>query len=224
MNERPIRIFVFPERPDCLLLIAPEGTSAVSLPALPVPFEKGAVASACGMAGVDARVGETAPGRWTQAMDRAAKEERAERGQRDRLRQAKEAALLRGSAVAEVRERAEAITRKQLVDEEIASLKGQLKAARTKAATRGEYMDPERFRRLERRLEDLKLESQAIQARLGELKQAEKESNRKLAHAENERFREAAKRLLDRATFEEIRAAAQADDEDEGDEVEDQAA
>lgn len=215
MNQRPIRVFVFPERPDSLLVIAPEGASELKLPALSVPFEKGPVAYALGTAGIEARVVETVPGRWSHVMQRAAKDERAERAQQDRLRQAKEAAILKGSAVAEVRERAEAITRKQLVDEEIARLKGQIKEARSKAHTRGVYMDPDRFRRMERRLEELKLESQAIQARLGELKQAEKEANKKLRREETERFVAAARRLLDAETFEEILTASQEDDEDE---------
>lgn len=213
-SDRPLRIFVFPERPDCLLVCVPDTTGRVALPELSAPFTKYDVAKACGDARVLARVGEMTPGRWTPTMQRAAVEARAERAQQNRLREASEAALLRGSAAAEVKERGEAIVRKHQIDEQIRDLKAKIGKAKSVAATSGKFLTVSAFRGMEQQLETLKQESQAIQVRLGELRKAEKDANRRIGKSEDQRFREAARRMLDAETFEELTAIASEDGED----------
>lgn len=117
--------------------------------------------------------------------------------------------MLRGSSMPELRERGAVMQRKHAIDQEVREVKLRLAEARTEVATRGTYMDPSQYRDLERKQEGLKLESQALQARLGELRKAEKEANRQSHDAENERFRQAARRLLDPETYQAIAAAAE---------------
>jgi hypothetical protein len=221
-DGRAIRIFVFPERPDALLVHVPEG-KPLALPVLSTPFVKGEVSSACKLAGVDVRVRESTPGRWTPALERAKNDERGEIAQRQRLREATEAKILADTGDPIFKDRAEVLRRKHLVDEEIGRLKTQIGDAKASVRARGVYMDPHAYRRLEAKLAGLKVESQALQARLGELREAEKERDRAAHDAERStflgRFVEAAREMLDPETFAEIVAAANeaADGDDEED-------
>jgi hypothetical protein len=218
----PVRITVFPEWPEALLVLVDEDAEGVLvLPPLPVPFDRAGVVEAAKEAGFLARVAEGTPGRWKPVMDKAAQDLRAERGQRQRQEEATFAALARGAADPDVRERGELIDRKQHVDEALAAAKTKLGAAKNAAWTSGTRMEPAAFRALEEEVRRLGNESQALQTRLGELRRAEKDRNREASRVENERFarrfQAAARAMLDPEVYERLLAAAatEAEGEDE---------
>lgn len=201
-----LRLMVFGDRPDCLLVTAPDGP--LVLPTLLVPFTKYDVAKTLGDAHIKARVSDGTPGRWTASLNQLRKADRAERGQQQRQREATEAVLLRGSNVADMRTRSEAIAAKHDVDDRIRLLKAQVAEAKTKAATRGEFMNPTQFRGLESRLSDLKDESQALQTLLGRIRDKERADNVVLHNQENDAFRKAAHKILPPETLAAIESAA----------------
>jgi len=217
-----LRIFVFPERPDALLIhVSEDHEGPLSLPSLPFPFTAQDTAKACGDAGIKATVRESVPGRWTYALEKAKKDDEAERSQKGRLEHALRASIMRGSIDQSERDRAAIMRQKIVVDGEIADLKKKVGAAKASLITKGVYMNPVDFRRLEARLEAAKINSQALQAQLGELKKREKEQNA-AEHAEREkaferRFIALAKESLDAETFADLVDAARADVEDDGD-------
>jgi hypothetical protein len=202
-----LRVTCFTDRPEALLLFVPAG-DRVSLPVLESPFVRAEVASALSKSGVDARVVESVAGRWTQAAQKARDAERAERHQRQHQNEATQAAILRNSANAAVRDRAEAVARKLEVDTRIRTLKDTIARARSDAASMGRYMDPQSFRKLERELSALKDDSQALQTRLGELRRQEAASNQARWVAELRAFRSAAHRILPADLFAAVESAA----------------
>jgi hypothetical protein len=204
----PPRIMCFTDRPDALLIFIPDGEVAPALPALKTPFIKGEVAQTLALAGLEVRVSESISGRWTPAIRQANDAARAERGQRQRQAEATEAALLRGSSVAAVRDRADAIRQKLEVDDRIRALKDTISKAKSEAASRGRYMDPREFRRLEQELSRLKDESQALQTQLGEIRKQAHEAWKNERKESSEMFRKAAHALLSQETFEQIELAA----------------
>jgi hypothetical protein len=218
MGKPSIRVFVFRDRPDTLLIhVGQDYRGPFSLPEIQAPFVREDIAFDLGRAGIRAGVFASVPGRWTQVMSKARSDDRAARRQQQTQREATQAALFRGASDPEVRERGAAVTRKLAVDEEIRGLKKQIAEAKTAAATRGVYMPPHEFRGLEARLEEAKQESQALQTRLGELKAAEKDRNRAIRDEETRRFErrfyEAAKAILDEDTLADILAEANGEDE-----------
>src|SRR5579863_9113795 len=120
----PLRVMVFPERPDVLLYYVPDGESIVLSGSsgdyeMTPPFTREKVAAAFRELGVDARVVEGTPGRWTSSMARARQDERSERGAAQVQRERMTASALSGSTSPEVRAYAEALTRKAEVDRDI---------------------------------------------------------------------------------------------------------
>ena len=217
----PVRIMVFPERPEALLVLIDEDAEGVLvLPSLPVPFSRAGVVEAAREAGFLARVVEGVPGRWKASIVRAASDARAERGQRQRQQESTYAMLARGAVDPEMRERGDLLQRKQRIDETIVTLKAKVGEAKSAARTSSAYMDPTAFRALEDQVRQLGLESQALQAHLGELKRSEKDRNRELSRVENERFGRrflaAARDMLEPDVYERLLAAA-GGEEDEDD-------
>jgi hypothetical protein len=204
-----VRVMVFSDRPDALLILAAEDESEVRLPSpLAVPFVKTEVAMAFGDAKTKANVFESVAGRWTAALTKARRDERAERAQQQAVREATEATLMKGSSSKLVRSHAEAIAKKLEVDESIRVLTRQDKEARSRAATRGVYESPKVFREREARLASLRLESQALQARMGELRKQEKRQNLLLAIEGRDWFKKAAHELLDGDLFAQVESLA----------------
>ena len=189
----PLRVMIFNDRPDTLLLIAPEGATEIVLSPIPLPVTKGGVAEALSLAGIDARVSESVPGRWTTAITQARNAGRAERGQQQRQREATEAAFLRGSAASGVRDRAEAIAMKLVVDEKIRVLKAEIGHIKSVAFTQGVFIPSSEFRAKERLLDQLKGDGQALQTKLGGLKTQEKKKNQAL---DGESLRRAVRELV----------------------------
>lgn len=167
------RLMVFPDRPDCLVLYLPIGMD-LRLPPIASPFSKHDVGLACAQAGLDVRVSEGTPGKWGAAYRSLHHAEAAERNQRNYLATAAANADRRGSGSMAAASRAEAIEAKAKVDEEIRALKAEIGKAKSDAFAKGKYLPVEIFRNKEKRLKDLRDESQALQVKIGELKQKEK--------------------------------------------------
>lgn len=213
-NTRPIRIMIFPDRPDCILFYVPDG-EVLSIPALPAPFYKKSIADLLAGAQVKYRLTESVPGRWTDSVLTLRKAEKAERAQRANLEAARSAALQRsGGELA--RSRAEAMGKKLAVDAQIGEIKTWLGKAKSTAFSRGTYENPDRFRRKERELEELKQESQALQVRLSELKKQEKAENIAASNEWLGQFYKSAKYVLPQETIDAVldRMAEFDDDED----------
>lgn len=205
------RVFVFPDWPRTILIHFDDGSGMARVPELPLPLDRAATRDAFRAAGVEATVTESVPGRWTSAMRKAASDERAERGQRVRLATAAALALARQSPEPAVRDHAELVQRKLAVDQEGRELKAKIAAAASNARVCGEYMNAGEFRSMERRLEEIRQESQALQTQIGEARDREKKA-RAREHDERQAFIEAAKRILDPETYERIWYEARADD------------
>lgn len=119
-----------------------------------------------------------------RAWNQERRAEKATRANQQKHAEMTNAALLAGSSVPEIRERAELVRRKLEVDEQLAELKKKIGRAKAAAFERGEYLPAKEYRRLEGRQLALKNESQALQARLGELRREEART----AGVENDRF------------------------------------
>lgn len=235
---RPIRVMVFPQRPDVLLVYVPEGQE-LWLPRLPTPFDRFEVARVLGDAEVKARVAESTLGRFATAFEKAFLDaqlvERAQNAQRQReLEAAKRVEILHSpTATTTALKRIALIEEKLKVDEEIRQLKTLIGRAKADVVSRGVYQDPVKFRRNEKRLADLQTMSLAMQAELGQLKKqlaaenvaieaARKKSpkvSRNESPAEREernrtdavRFVEAARKTLSRESYLAIWAEANKD-------------
>lgn len=205
-KKLPLRVMVFPDRPDCILFYVSEsGDGAFEVPVLQAPFDKKAVMDAFKAAGLECRITETVPGRWTTAMSNAKNADRAERAQKAKQRTMAQAAMLRGGTEM-ARSRAEAIEQKLAVDERIRETKTWISNAASKARTRGIYEDRDKYQKMVRRLEELKQESQALQVQITQLNQKEKAENRQIHREESEKFCKAAYSVLDPEVIEEVLA------------------
>ena len=212
--EGTVQIATVPARPECLLVIVPEGLSGtIHLPILTIPFTRTGVREAIGqhsLVSLDhdrclrARVFETTPGRWASAMTKARNEERSARAQQQRQAELTQAAIMNGSNVPLIRDRAEAVIRKNEIDATLAQLKVEFGRVRADAAVHGRYIEPRRYRAMEERIEGLKAESQALQTRLGELRRQEKRQNIANSDGGNAAFRKTARRMLDPNVFDAI--------------------
>lgn len=208
-----IRIMIFPSRPDCILFYVPDGEQ-LTIPPVPAPFNKKSVADIFAGANVACRITESVPGRWTESMMMMRKADKAERRQLQTQREASQATIERGGTLL-ARTRAEAITRKHLVDEQIREIKTWIGQAKSRAFS-GQYERPELFRAKQRDLAELQTESLAIQQQLGALKKQEKAENIAASNEEMQMFRRAARRVLTEAQFDAI-LDAMADDLDDED-------
>lgn len=195
------RAFVFAEWPRTILIHFDEDLGVARMPELPLPLDRASIKEAFRAAGISVVVTESVAGRWTSAMRKATSDERAERAQRIRLAEATEAALARQSPDPALRDRAALMQRKLAVDEEGRELKKRIAAASSAARVHGQYMDAGEFRKMERRLEEVRQESQALQTMLGEARDREKRAR---AASDERLFVEAARRLLDPETFSRI--------------------
>jgi len=188
----PIRIMVFPTKPNAIVLFADDGAE-VDLPVLDAPFTKAGVHKAFEGYGVEYRITEGAPGRYTPAVAELLSAEKAERQQRANLDVAKTVARLDASGSATDKERAGLIAEKHDVDTERQEVRAKLREATKQAAIRGKYMDREKFGRLQERMQKLGMRSQAIQVRLTELKAQHRSS---VVDKELEEFKSLVKDLI----------------------------
>lgn len=211
MGKPVFRIALFPERPDFILIMATK-KGEVQFPPLVAPFDRFDVHAAFRDAQMEVRSFETVPGRWSQAMMKMANEEKAERSQRAKLDMATQVAIGKQSVSTTVRGHSEALGEKLKIDQEIRDLKVELGNIRSNSWATGRYIDPSVYRSKEKRLEDLKLESQALQNRMGELKKAERQRNIEANSGKLGRFKAVAKKVLPPETFNLILAQAEKDE------------
>jgi hypothetical protein len=182
----PVRVTLFDDFPNSILIHCPEGEE-LAVPLLRAPFDKGEVRAAFFEIGVDVRVKqEPTAGRWSKATISRLREERAERNQRQKLVEIQMAAENIAIGDDLEKERGALILEKHDVDETLILLKEKLGNVRVAGATRGKYIDPKEYRKLETKVEKAKLRSQEIQLRLGQIKRLIKDRNIELAELERE--------------------------------------
>ena len=185
--HRPFRFIVFPDRPEALLVVAPEGAApTLQAPPLPAPFTKCGVAEALGAAGLAVRVTEEVPGRWIYALRRAQRDEAAERKSILQVRQATAVALAANSPDELVRERGALVRRLTETEARVAAL-------RVAAAAKGSAG----ARVLERDLADALAAVQVTQAQLGVVKKRQKARNVAASATFERKFIAAARAMLD---------------------------
>lgn len=152
---------------------------------------------------IPARVSESVPGRFTHAVEQAISAARAERSQRQREAEAARVAGVAASPDATDfdKERARIILEKQEIDARIRQLKADISSAKAAAATKGEYLAPEKFRQLHDRLAASQTRSLAMQRRLAEIKKERHDENLALQPDRDRRFIDRVKRLLPKETI-----------------------
>jgi hypothetical protein len=193
-----------------MLVHAHEG-SKFQLPQLQAPFEKDAVAHAIGVSGLTVRVSvEPSTGRWGSAIGRKIREEKFERAQHQKLREAQQATLLKHSSDPLESDRASLMLRKHQVDDDLRKAKVALGQAKAKAFKHRIFLDPMAYRKLEANVEELKQESQGIQVTLGQLRKQEV-SKKPGFDLGNKRFRDFAHKILSDELFSEIQALTESD-------------
>jgi hypothetical protein len=204
-DPRPIRVMVFPSRPDVLVIYVPEGEE-LWLPRMRSPFSRYDVANKLGEVDIPARVSESVPGRFTHAVEQAINAARAERNQRQREEEAARiAAVITSPEATDLdKERAKLLVEKQEVDDRIRQLKINIGSAKAAAATKGEYLPPAKFRLLQDRLTTSQTRSLAIQRRLGEIKKERRDGNVAAQPDRDRRFIDLVKQVLPREQLQDL--------------------
>ena len=177
-DPRPLRIMIFPDKPQTILIHVPEGQT-LWLPTLATPFDLDAVCKALDDRDVPHVSIEGDPGRWWRNATQLENEEKAERLSIQKQEQAERRVRITLSPKATTIEsqRAELILEKQKADDEIRQLKAQIGKAKTDAYTSGTYLPPLVFQTKQQRLVDLQAVSLALQGRLAELRRQQKAQN-----------------------------------------------
>jgi len=175
MTQEPIRLMIFDERTDCLVVYVPKGTGTVQLPPLAYPLTKERIDVAMREAALEYRLTVGTPGQWMRSSAILKSAAKAEHNQRAELERAVQKAQERGATSLSAASRAEALARKQVVDESLRELKAKLGRVKAEAFTHGTYLPVTEYRNLESRTEELKQESQALQVRIAELRRREHE-------------------------------------------------
>jgi hypothetical protein len=196
IDEDRIRISVFDEFPECLMVFVPKNTELL-LPLISAPFVVSEIAKACADSGIKATVRTGRPGRWSTEARRQLNDEKAMRRQLACLADAAKAAKLVSSEDSIEKERGALLLRKFDIDTKLRALRVDMTKAKQNAALNGIYLPRQEYRRMAMEIDSLATESQAIQVRLSEIKNATGE--RLLNH-----FISAAREMLDESTFNEI--------------------
>jgi hypothetical protein len=215
-DTRPLRVMVFPDRSDVILIYVPEG-QRFWVPPMSTPFVREEVAAAFRDRDIEARVVESTLGRFRESIHAANEADRAERGQRERERQAQKIIQIRHSPTATTVElkRADAIEKKNAIDAEIRKLKLEVATAKSRAHATGVYMSALEFRGKEAKIAALQTDSIALQTHLGTLRKQLAAQNVATSNTKNitdqERFVEVARRMLSKDLYLKIWAEAKAD-------------
>lgn len=199
-DPRPLRITLFPEHPQTILIYVPEGQT-LWLPTLATPFDLDAVSDALDAHDVPHDTREGDRNRWWRNVKQSENDAKAVLKQQQLGEEAARHVQIHLSPTATTyeKQRSEIVLMKHKVDDEIRQLKVQIGKAKTNAAIQGMYEHSNVFRRREQRLADLQTTSLALQRKLTELKAL------KHQHAETrsreERFIKKAKQYLTREDF-----------------------
>jgi hypothetical protein len=201
-DPRPLRVMVFPDRPDVLLIYVPEGQE-LWLPRLKTPFDRHVVAMALNDVDIDARVRESVPGRYKGALTQALSDHRSEDGSRRREEEAARAARVKTSKEATTYDlkRRELVEEKAKTDAQLRALKEEVGHTKAVAATTGNYMPVSTFRNKTDRIADLQNKSLAIQHQLGQLRRTEAAFNVERSKRREESFVSVAKEHLSKEEF-----------------------
>ena len=213
-DPRPLRITLFPEHPQTILIYVPEGQS-LWLPTLPTPFDLDVVCDALDAHDVphDTREGDC--NRWWRNLKQSEDTEKSVLAQQKREEDAARHVQIHLSPTATTfeKQRSEIVLLKHKVDDEIRQLKVQIGRTKANAAVRGVYEPPDVFRQREQHLADLQTTSIALQRKLGELKG--QQHQQLSSKGREERFIQKAKRHLTREQFMEIWAEIDSEDASE---------
>jgi hypothetical protein len=176
-DTRPLRITLFPEHPQTILIYVPDG-QALWLPTLATPFELDAVSDALDGHDVPHDTREGDRNRWWRNIKQSENEENSVIAQRQREEEAAKHVQIHLSPTATTleKQRAEIVLMKHKVDDEIRQLKVQIGRVKANAATRGIYEPPTVYRNREQRLADLQTTSIALQQKLAEIKSLRRQS------------------------------------------------
>ncbi len=196
-----IRVLLFQDRPDCMAVFVHDHDGPQTL-VIESPLTRERIREAAQAAGVEIRISEGAyVGRLRPVFDRLAKDARAERANQERERLAARSAIMRTAEDDIERQRAALVEEKLRVDDELRTLNAEIGDAKRRAFTRGSYLPPTQFRRLEQKAVELKDRSLAIQTALGRLRELRKKKNVATHENENHVFRRVAHEMLPEETF-----------------------
>jgi hypothetical protein len=197
---RQLRITLFPEHPQTILIYVPDGQS-LRLPALPTPFDIDTVCDILDDHGIphDAKEGDR--NRWWRNLKQSENEDKSVQGIRQREAEAARHVQIHLSPVATTfeKQRSEVFLMKCKAEDELRQLKAEASRARANAATRRVYEPADVYHQRARRIVDLQTTVIALQKKLGDLK-AQQHRERKVANRE-ELFVQKAKRHLTREQF-----------------------
>ena len=172
-DARPLRITLFPEHPQTILIYVPDGQS-LWLPTLPTPFDCAVVSAALDDRDVphDTRVGER--NRWWRNIKQSEDEEKAVLKQR-KLEAEAERVRIHLSQTADTleKQRLEVVLMMHKVDSEIR----QLKRGPANVTTLDANTLSDANQRRTQRLADLQTTSLALQQKLTELKKLKKQQH-----------------------------------------------
>ena len=227
-DPRPLRIMIFPDKPQTILIHVPEGQS-LWLPSLATPFDLDVICQALNDRDVPHVTTEGDPGRWWRNASQQEDEETAKRLNQQKHEEVARRVRITTSPNATTieKQRAELMLEKVKADEELRQLKAEISKVKANAYTSGTYLPPLLFQTKRQRLADLQTVSLALQGRLGELRQQQKMQNVELSNekekSRQDRFIKKAKRYLSRDQFLTIWAEVNAEDgEDDEDDEDDE--
>ena len=213
-DPRPLRITLFPEHPQTILIYVPEG-QALWLPTLPTPFDLDVVCDALDAHDVPHDTREGDRNRWWRNIQQSENAEKSVQGQQQREEEAARHVQVHLSPAATTidKQRSEIVLMKHKVDDEIRQIKVQIGRAKANAAVRGVYEPPDVFRQREQHLADLQTTSIALQRKLGALKW--QRHQHQSSKGREERFVQKVKRHLTREQFMAIWAEIDSEDASE---------
>lgn len=209
MSENPIRIVLFEDNPNTLLVHADEGVS-LELPECMAPFDKDTLAKAASKAGLEVRITvEPKAGRWSSSIRRRQSDQKAERKQKHKLQTETVALQQRLGDDPMLRDRARLIARKQEVDEQLRAAKIHMAKVKADVAEYQRFIPQKEYNALEQLIADLKSQSVGLQGQLGVIKETLVQRNIDGNNSINKRFVDLAKQILDEDEFAELIELAQ---------------
>lgn len=208
-DPRPLRITLFPEHPQTILIYVPDGQS-LWLPTLSTPFDLDALCDVLDDHDVPHDTKEGDRNRWWRNIKQREDEAKAVHVQQQREEEAAKLVQIHLSPTANTfqKQRAEILLMKQKTDDEIRQLKVQIGVAKANAATNGIYESPKVFRAREQRVADLQTASLALQRKLAELKLQRRDRQESRLQC----FADKAKKFLTREQYKAIWAEIDAEE------------
>ena len=210
-DPRPLRITLFPEHPQTILIYVPDG-QALWLPTLATPFNLDGVSDALDDHDVPHDTREGDRNRWWRNVKQSENDDKSVLGQQQREEEAARHVQIHLSpnSTTSEQQRSEILLMKHKVDDEVRQLKVQICKAKADAAAHGIYEPPNVFRQRGQRLADLQTTSLALQRKLTEIKVQRRQ--RAEMRSREERFIKKATQYLTREQFMAIWAEIDAED------------